>query len=262
MMSTATVTIPRASNAPAFRDVVAFEWIKFVTARATRWTLIAMSLMLPVMSAIVAVTESIQPDDTILGGSLTGAVIAPLVGGAVGALTVSMEYTTGMIRTTFAAVPRRSRVLAAKAVVVAGLLTAAAIVSALVAFGIGLVMLDRDTYDTGDPFPALIGVAAAVAVAGLLGVAVGAFVRRSAGAIAGVAAVLFVPAFLAPFLGEYQRWLGGASLTTVVEKLAQSSDAAHDVAGSLGGWPSLALATVGAGLLLVAGMRWVERRDA
>lgn len=259
-----TVVSPTSAptSAPTFRNALAFEWTKFVTARATSWTLLVMTLMMPVMSMIVAATESIQPDDTILGGSLTGAVVAPLVAGAVGALTISTEHTTGMIRTTFTAVPRRSRVLAAKALVVTALLAAATLVSALVAFGLGLLLLDGDTYRTGDPFPALLGVAAAVTIAGLLGLAVGAFVRRSAGAIAGVAAVLFVPTFVAPFLGDYQRWLGGASLTAIVQKLAQSSDVADDVAGSAGGWPSLALATIGVGLLLVGSSRWIQRRDA
>ena len=70
-----------------------------------------------------------------------------------------------------------------------------------------------------------------------------------------------LPGLVAPLLGAGQRWLGGASTSGVLQKLAQSSDATPETVGSLAAWPSLAVvAGYTLATLLVAG-RAFARRD-
>jgi ABC-2 type transport system permease protein len=250
---------PLGAGRAGYREAVAFEWTKFRTARSTVLTTVALALAFPLMALVVAATESLQPDDTILGASLLGgAVLAQLTAAALGAVVVTSEFRTGMIRTTLTACPRPLVVLAAKATVVAGVVGAATLPSAAAAFGIGRVMLDADTYATGDAFPALLGVALAITAIGVLGVGIGTVVRQSAGAMAAVVGVVLLPGFVAPLLGGAERWVGGASLNGVLGKLTQSSDATPEAVGSLGAWPSLAVVATYT-VVTVAGAVWVLR---
>ena len=246
-----------------FGEAVRSEWTKFRTVRSTMGVAVALGAALPLLAAVVAATGSLQPDDTILGASLLGgAVLAQLTAAALGALVVTGEFRTGMIRTTLTACPRPLVVLAAKATVVAGVVAAVTAPSAVVAFGIGRVLLDGDGYATGDPFPALAGVVLAITAIGVLGVGVGSMVRHSAGAVAAVVGVVLVPGLVAPLLGDVERWVGGASLNGVLQKMTQSSDATPEAVGSLGAWLSLAVVAAYT-LVTVGGAVWLLRsRDS
>jgi ABC-2 type transport system permease protein len=223
-----------------YREAVWFEWTKFVTLRSNIVLAVVLALMLPLFAVIVAATESLQADDTILGASLLGgAVIAQVLAVALGATTVTGEFRSGMIRTTLTASPRRLVVLAAKATIAAAITLAVTLPSAVVAFATGVAMLDGDRYARGQPFPALLGVVLALTSIAVLGVAIGAVVRHSAGAVAAGVGVVLLPGLLAPMLGDYERWLGGASLNGVMQKMTQSSDATNGAVGRLGAWPSL-----------------------
>jgi ABC-2 type transport system permease protein len=149
-------------------------------------------------------------------------------------------------------------VLAAKATVAAGVVFAVTLPSAAAAFAVGVAMLDGDTYATGEVFPAVLGVVLAISSIAVLGVALGTIVRHSAGAVAAVIGVVLLPGMLAPLLGDGRRWLGGASLNGVLQKMTQSSDATHDTVGSLGAWPSLAVVAVYTAAT-VLGAVWVLR---
>ncbi|WP_049567045.1 ABC transporter permease [Streptomyces sp. SBT349] len=244
-----------------FPRALAFEWIKFRSVRSTVWTTAVMAALPVPGAAFVAATESLQPDDTVLGGSLTLSVPALMLAAVVGVLTVSGEYGSGTIATTFAAVPRRSTVLAAKAALLAGLLFALALPSAAGAYLVGGAMLD-DGYAQGDPLPALFGVAAVFSVAGLLGLAVGTLIRHAAGAVTAVVAGLLLPSMLGPLFGDAERWVAGTSPTAALEKLIQTSDATAEAVGSLGPWPSLLLITGYTTLALLAATAALRTRDA
>ena len=79
--------------------------------------------------------------------------------------------------------------------------------------------------------------------------------------LVGVAVVL-LPGIVAPMLGDYQRWLGGASLDGVMRKLTQSSDATHQAVGSLGAWPSLAIAAAYTTVAVGLAVWYLRRRDS
>ena len=244
-----------------WRRALAAEAVKLTSTRSLRWTFVAFAALTPVMAVFVALTGSLQPDDTVMGGSLTAAPLAQIVAAALGAVVMTGEYSTGTARPTFAAMPRRGTVLGAKAAVVAAAVAVAGLVSSAAGFAIGSVLLAGDGYATGEPVPALVGVAASFAALAVLGLAVGALLRHSAGAVAAVVGVVLLPPLLAPMFGDAQRWIAGASPTSALEKMTQTSDAAPDVVGSLGAWPSLALVAVYTAVAVAAAGAALRARD-
>lgn len=248
---------------PRFRDAVTFEWVKMRSIRSTRWTAVALSAAFPLLSMIVAATESLAPDDTILGASvLGGAALAQTLAVVLGSLLVTSEIRTGTMRSTLLAQPNRLTVLTAKALVASAAVFAVTLPSVLLAYGLGLVMLDRDAYATGQPFPAVVGVALAISTLAVLGTGLGTIVRHSAGAVASGVAIVLGPGLLAPMLGDLQRWVGGASLSGVLQKLTQSSDATPEAVGTLGAWPSLLVVAAYTTIVVVGAVLLLRRRDS
>lgn len=242
------------------RGALAGELRKLVSTPSLRWTLLGSGAVVAAIAVFVGATGSLQPDDTVLGGALTGATAGQLLAAALGVLVVTGEISSGTMAATLAAVPRRGRVVAAKVAVGAGSTAAVGLVGALVAWLVGAALIDG-SHPGGEPFPALAGVSLALGVAGAAGVAVGLLVRHGGGAIAAVVGVVLAPQLLGPLFGDLQPWVVGLSPATALQKMTQSSDAAAAVAGSLGPWPSLgAVAGVVAVLLVLAG-RAFARRD-
>ncbi|MFH9133013.1 ABC transporter permease subunit [Streptomyces sp. NPDC017524] len=244
-----------------FREALAYEWIKFRSVRSTLWTTTA-TAVLPVIGAVfIAATGSLQPDDTVLGGSLTLTVVAQMLAAVVGALVASGEYSGGTIRTTFAACPRRGTVLAAKAALVGGVMYLLALASCTAAYLVGDAMLPEGRYAQGEPLPALFGVAASFSAAAVLGLAVGTLVRHSAGAVTTVTGLLLLPSLFGPLFGDAERWVAGLSPTAALEKLTQTSDAVDATVGSLGPWPSLLLVAACTAALTLGALVLLRRRD-
>jgi ABC-2 type transport system permease protein len=256
-MSSTVPVEPRAG----FREALGAEWVKLRGTRWALWTLAAMAACVVGVAALVGATRSLQPDDTVLGGSLTGAALALVVAASFGALAMSGEYASGTIRVTLAACPRRGVVLAAKAAVVGVALFGAALAACLLAWRVGATMLP-DGYAPGSPMPALAGVALCFSATGLLGLAAGTALRHSAAAVTAMVTVLLLPALVGPLLGDRGRWVAGASPMAALQKLAQSSDAAPEAVGSLGAWPSLGLVGAAAAVALLAALLLLRRRDA
>ncbi|MFD9864052.1 ABC transporter permease subunit [Streptomyces alboflavus] len=246
---------------PGFREALAFEWTKFASLRSTRWTTAAVGLVTVAGAVFVGLSGSLQSDDTVLGGSLTLSVVSLMIAGVVGALTICGEYASGTVTSTLAAVPRRGRVLAAKAVLLAALLAGLALVACTAAYLLGGAILEDGTYARGEPMPALLGIACLFAVVGVLGLAIGVLVRHAAGAVTAVIAVMLLPSLFGPLFGDAQRWIAGATPTAALEKLTQTSDASPEAVGSLGAWPSLALVTAYTVALLLLAARRLRRRD-
>lgn len=242
--------------------VLRSEWTKFASLRSLWWTALSVIPFLGGLAVFVGMTESLQPDDTVLGGSLTGAVVGQVAVAVLGVLAVSGEYGSGMIRTTFTVTPSRAQVLGAKAAVAGAVELMSGLAAAVVAYGIGAYLLSGAGYAEGEPMPALLGVALCLAATAVLGAAVGALVRHPAGAIMTVVAFLMLPALLAPLFGDLQGWVSGASPQVVLQKMTQSSDVPAASAGSLDAWPSLGLLAAYAIILMTVATVWTSRRDA
>jgi ABC-type transport system involved in multi-copper enzyme maturation permease subunit len=140
-----------------------------------------------------------------LGVTITQTLIGVFAGliavAVVGAMFMTAEYRRGLIRVTFAATPRRGRVLAAKAVVIAAVTFAAGLVSATIVVTLGQRMLRSHGVYVW-PVTALtevrviVGTAAVLAVAAVIALAIGTILRRSAGAVAAVIVVIVLPYLL------------------------------------------------------------------
>ncbi|GAA2593570.1 ABC transporter permease subunit [Actinomadura fulvescens] len=149
-------------------------------------------------------------DDDPVRLAFTGVIIGMIAAVALGVLFITAEYKRGMIRTSFAAGPRRGRVLAAKAIVIAAVTFAAGLAAAVVLFYVSQPVLRSGgfappTYpepSLADPpvMRAVAGTALFLAMVAVLGLGVGAILRRSAGAIAGVVSLLVLPVVIASAL--------------------------------------------------------------
>jgi hypothetical protein len=147
---------------------------------------------------IAPATDNIDVIRHTLAGTFAG--LSAVV--VIGVMFVTAEYRRGMIRTTFTASPRRGRVLAAKAIVLAAVTFAAGLVAVAVTIPLGEHLL----HENGNPIPpvtaltwlqVVAGTAALLAVAAVLGLAVGTLLRRSAGAVTAVIAGIVLPYLLA-----------------------------------------------------------------
>ena len=113
-----------------YTHVLLAEWTKIRSVRSTYWTLVTAAVLTIGLSAIicavfVAQFSSLKQSDLDVfdaaSTSMTGGILAQFAIAVFGVLVVTSEYATGMIRTTFAAVPQRLHVLGAKVMVFAGL---------------------------------------------------------------------------------------------------------------------------------------------
>jgi len=135
------------------------EWAKIRTLPGTGWLLLAAIAVTVAVSAAtcgaLSCTSSAacRPDITQL--SLTGTDLGQAVVAVIAVLAVTGEYATGMIRTTLAAMPRRSGVLAAKAIVVAALTVAAGIPAVLGSLLAGRLILPGQGYTPARGYPDL-----------------------------------------------------------------------------------------------------------
>ncbi|WP_234343703.1 ABC transporter permease subunit [Streptomyces sp. NRRL F-5123] len=133
---------------------------------------------------------------------LIGAFAGLVVVTVVAAMSVTAEYRRGLIRTTFAAAPRRGQVLAAKAVVVGGLCFATGLVASLAAVWLVEAVEKHKHFPlhhlaAGTEMRVVLGTAGLFAVTGVLALAVGTLLRRSAGAVTAVVVAIVVPYILA-----------------------------------------------------------------
>jgi ABC-type transport system involved in multi-copper enzyme maturation permease subunit len=136
--------------------------------------------------------------------SLTGGILAQLAIAVLGVLVITSEYGSGMIRTTFAAVPRRLRVLAGKSAVFGGVTLAVTGASCFGAFFIGQAILSSKGIGVGigspDALRTVLGTALYLTILGLLALGIGALIRKTAGAISAVVGMIFVLPAVAGFL--------------------------------------------------------------
>jgi len=211
-----------------FPNVVRSEWVRFRSLRSTWITMlltVAIVIGFGALSCLGAVShdrgaEVLRPDFDATLRSLVGTFFAQLAFGVLGVLVVTGEYSTGMIRATFTAVPRRLTVFLARLTVFALASFVVLVPTAVVTFLIGQSILARDGVDTtlGAPhvLRAVIGSALYLVAIGLLGMALGWLIRHTAGAIFALVGVLFVVPLIIVFMprpwpDRLEKWLPGGA---------------------------------------------------
>jgi ABC-2 type transport system permease protein len=201
-----TVT-QRAARGSTFAGAARSEWIKLWSLRSTFWCLLIVVVLIVGLGALVSATlgtagtpgGDVQPAWVLV--TTVGVSAAQLVTAVLGALVITGEYGSGMIRTTFTATPRRSVALLAKAVVF-GLVVFGVSLIALVATAVlTAALLAQDgaspALDDSAVWWAVLGAAAYLALVGIIALCIGTIVRSSAGAIAAALGLLLVaPAVL------------------------------------------------------------------
>jgi ABC-type transport system involved in multi-copper enzyme maturation permease subunit len=207
-MTPAVRTVPAASHQTlrvTQLRVVLSEWIKFRSLRSTIWTLlIAVVLSIGIGALFSGVTASqyhtfsaadkasFNPITT----SLNGMMFAQLAIGVLGVLLISGEYSTGMIRSSLTAVPKRLPVLWAKLGVFAAVAFAVMLVTSFVSFFLGQALLSSHHLNVSMSAPgalrSVIGAALYVTVAGMIGMTLGGLLRNTAAGISTFVAAFFV----------------------------------------------------------------------
>ncbi|MFJ2240393.1 ABC transporter permease [Streptomyces sp. NPDC087859] len=244
--------------------VLRSEWAKFWSLRSS-WITLGVAVFLLVLFGTIA-SYTYSPDATAPGGppgggsgdstavslALTGVTFASLAVGVLGVLLSAGEYSTGMIRSTLAAVPRRLPVLWSKAAVIGPIALALTSIGALAAFLLGTPGLDGEkiALSLGDDgvLRSLAGAGVYLGLVAVFGVALGVLIRSSAGAIAALVGILLILPGLASLLPDslYDSinpyFPGNAG--QAVYALHQSSDSLSPGAGIavFAGWVALTLA--------------------
>jgi ABC-2 type transport system permease protein len=194
---------------------LAAEWTKLRSIRSTYWLLLigaAVTVGLALLITVGLGNGKVEVTDNTFdpaGISLLGVWFGQITFAVVGVLTVTSEYTTGSIRTTLAAVPRRGMLLAAKLTAVGLVVFGVGMATSLAAFLAGQAVLagQHRAVGLGDPGSALAVLSAGgyLTAMGLLGVALGALLRHTVGAVLAVLALGLGPILLGALLPAWVR---------------------------------------------------------
>jgi ABC-2 type transport system permease protein len=189
-------TLPEAAPRLAFHRIVRSEWIKLRTLRSTVWSYLIVIVVAVGLSALMASTphigasqlEAASQARLLAQTSTVGLAFGQLVVAVLGVLVISGEYSTGMIRSTLTAVPKRLPALWAKAVVLFVATFVIGVVSTVLAFFASLAIFAPDGVAAKlfDPrvYLVLLGSAFYLAVLSVFSLGIGAILRNNAGGIA------------------------------------------------------------------------------
>lgn len=259
-----------------FTGVLRSEWVKLRSVRSQTTTLGATGVLLFLVGIIFAgllggvfsgdggdATNEFAANPA--GATLQGLFLAQLVIGVLGALVVTSEYATGMIRSTLAAVPKRLPVLWAKTIVVSAVTFPVMLLGALAAFFAGQALIgtgDIATASIGDPgvLRAIIGTAGYLTGIAVMGVAIGTLLRNTAAAISTLVGLVF----LLPGLGQLllpSSWQDGA-LKYLPSSAQESFISVPDVPGQLSTGAGVAVFAAWVIVPLVAAAVLLKRRAA
>jgi len=252
--------------------VIRSEWIKLRTQLSALWSLASAIILIIAFGVLYSLLREARPPQGAVAiqsfdpvsVSLSGVELAQIATGVRGVLVITSEYATGLIRTTLAAVPRRLPVLWGKAAMVTVATIVVTLPAALAAFLAGQSVLSRQHLDVSLGHPgvarAVIGSALYLGVTGLLGLALGALLRSTAGGISALFGLFFALPIVAGFLpgswsddiGKYLPSTAGVAVTTVHP----------DPASSLAPWAGLGVFCLYAAVLLGFAALRTRRGDA
>jgi ABC-2 type transport system permease protein len=250
------------------------EWTKLRTLASTGWLLLTLAALTigtgAVTTDVVKCPASCTIDTTRV--SLTGIILGQAAAVGLAVLFVTGEYSTGMIRTTLMAIPRRSVMLAAKAVVLSGVIAAAGIVSVLGAVLAGRIFLPGNGYTLANGFQTLsllhgatlraaAGSVLYLVLIGLLSLGLGLALRSGAATTTVALGLLYVLSYLADIAlsSTWQHRIERWSPMDAGLAIQGTRDVGQQV---IQPWPGLGVCALWAAAALLAGWLTLRQRDA
>ena len=301
-MTTADVrlsALPPATGRAGLRGVLASEFTKLRSVRSTYWTIGALIIVSVGLAAAIGAgaasdLHSNPGDKAGFDATQTSLAIffylGQLIIAVLGAMAITSEYSTGMIRTSLTAMPRRGTVYLSKLLVFTGVALVISLVTSFLAFFVGQAVLSGTgvsaslfhsttipmnaqvspqgttlsgsyVVTSGAVLTAVIGTALFVTLAAVIAFGLGAIIRHTAGAIASAIGLLFVLPIIIQLLPHTWRW----------DLMRFFPDAAGRVLSATVGppqphlwsdWPQFAVTVVWALVLVGAGAFLFRKRDA
>jgi ABC-2 type transport system permease protein len=281
------------SGRAGFFGTVRSEFTKIRSVRSTYWTLFALILACVGIGALFSwgqtqrllrfenaprgakfphgIAHQIAHEITSQAASISlfGLLIGQLIIIVLGALAITSEYSTGMIRTSLTAMPRRGTVFAAKGVVFGIVALVIGLVTSFLSFFVGQLILSTQHVNTtlGHPnvLRMVIGGGLFLAVCGLLSFGIGAMLRHTAGVIASGIGLMFVLWILSQFLpGPPSGWFGQEDIDKWIPFNAGSAIWENQANGlhPFSPWIGFGVFCAYAAAAIIGGLIMFRRRDA
>jgi ABC-2 type transport system permease protein len=273
------MTAQAADRLPAyragFRNLLLAEWTKLRSVRSTLWSLVLLAVLTLGFTGLtsgitVAQWNKIDPAnkqqimaDPVSAILSAGIGIGQLTICVLGVLVITSEYSTGVIRASLLAVPRRLPMFAAKGLVFAAVVFIVGEVVAFASFFLGAAILHSHApvvlSDAGVT-RAVLGIGLYLSVLGLFAMAIGALVRHTAGAITGVIGFVLV---LAPLTQLLPGTIGKHIHAYLPSEAGLLITQAHERAGQvLSPWQGFGVFCLWTAALLAVAATLLMRRDA
>jgi ABC-2 type transport system permease protein len=316
-MATATPLNVRLSSLPpavgqaGLRGAIASEFTKLRSVRSTYWTLGSLFLVSVGLSAAICAGTAANlvnnPGNKAQFDATQHALLAffflgELIITVIGAMVITSEYSTGMVRTSLSAQPRRGVVYAAKAITLAAVTLVISIITSFIAFFVGQILLSgkgvaaslfhtitvpananvnctgggpgvgpgtctatfsgTDVVTASAVLTAIIGCALFVTLIALLAFGVGAVIRHTAGAITTVIGLVFVIPIVENALPS--NWHNDIMrfLPDAANQVISVTVAGTDPAHLWSAWPQLGVTALWAAVLVGIGAYLFRKRDA
>jgi ABC-2 type transport system permease protein len=257
-----------------FGNLVGSEWTKLTSVRSTIWALLLLVVLSVSFTGLLigliagqwdTITEQqrqvmmVDPVSQILGAGFQFSQLAICV---LGVLVVTSEYTTGTIRASMLAVPRRTPVLAAKAVLFAGVTFVVAEVAAFSSFFLGAAILHSHvpvSLTGPGVLRAVIGAGLYISMLGVFAIAVGTLIRHTAAAITGIIGFVLVLAPLTLLLpGNIGKYVYAYLPTNAGQQIATTGHGADTL---LSPWQGFGVFALWTAALLTLATYLLQRRD-
>jgi ABC-2 type transport system permease protein len=269
-------SLPPATGRAGLAGALRSEFTKLRSVRSTYWSLLALVVVsvgigAAISGGVAANWSHMQPSDKATFDATQVSLFAffqlgQLVIAVIGALAITSEYSTGMIRTSLTAQPRRGVVYAAKAIVFTAVALVVSLVTSFIAFFLGQALLSSTgasaTLSDPNVLRAIIGSALFVTLVGLIAFAIGAIVRHTAGAITIVIAVMFVIPIITNLLPQSWHDDMVRFMPDSAGRVISVTVAGNEFPHLWSAWPQFAVTAIYTAVLLGIGGYLFRKRDA
>jgi ABC-2 type transport system permease protein len=274
-LTTARLTTARLTMARLTTGTLHAEWTKLRTVPATAWLLLGIVGLTAAAGVLADAAAKCPASGCGLDParvSLTGTYLGQALVAVLAVVAISGEYSSGMIRTTLAAVPRRGAVLAAKASTVSAVVLLAGAAAVLASWLAGRLILPGRGFTAADGYASLsltdgpmlravAGTAVYLALVGLLSLGIATAVREPAAAIGIVLALLYVVPIIAAVVGSPAARRHLEQFAPMTAGLA-IQDTTNLAAAPIGPWAGLGVLAGWTAAGLLAGTLALAWRDA